>query len=105
MMPTTLLRRNEARDVALVGERWRLPLDRLGDAVVGGEDDLARPPQHGIERVVCRVEPGVDLVHYRDPSYVGGSQPQHRSRPGLVVATMSPGNLLLGSSMARSETH
>ena len=47
-----VLRRVEAGDVAAIGERRRLPLDRLGDAVVGREDDVARAPHRRVERVV-----------------------------------------------------
>src|SRR5215207_3330432 len=61
----------EAGDVALVGEGGRLPLDGLGDPVVGPEDDVAGPPHGRVQGVVGLVEPAVYLgvaVHGRPPA-------------------------------------
>jgi hypothetical protein len=49
----------EAGDVALVGEGGRLPLDGLGDPVVGPEDDVAGPPHGRVERMVGLIEPPI----------------------------------------------
>ena len=60
-----VLGRVEARDVALVGERRGLPLDRLGDPRVGGQDDLPRALHHRLERVIARLEPVVHITDMR----------------------------------------